>query len=152
MWQQFCKYDFQTHHTDWYQEHFQGICPHENATGLHWWWVNIDSGNGLVPSGRNHCLEPCWSSSVSPYDVTRGRPMSSRCHDIHIYFQLQWRCLATYHHSAGAHILLTWVNSATMLPCIVWIFPFPANKRAWLPWRHRLKAVHCRRKTHGYIS
>ena len=27
-------------------------CPNVNVTGLHWWSVNIDSGNGLVPSGN----------------------------------------------------------------------------------------------------
>ena len=26
-------------------------CSHVNATRLHWWEVNIGSGNGLVPSG-----------------------------------------------------------------------------------------------------
>ena len=28
------------------------------ATGLHWWSVNIDSGNGLVPSGNKPLPEP----------------------------------------------------------------------------------------------
>ena len=29
-----------------------------NATGLHWWSVNIGSGNGLVPSGNKPLPEP----------------------------------------------------------------------------------------------
>ena len=33
-------------------EHFLWNCPQGNATELFWWWVNIRSGNGLVPSGN----------------------------------------------------------------------------------------------------
>ena len=29
-----------------------------NVTGLHWWSVNIGSGNGLVPSGSKPLPEP----------------------------------------------------------------------------------------------
>ena len=38
-----------------------------NATGPHWWQVNIGSGNGLVPSGDKPMLT---YRSMSPYDVT----------------------------------------------------------------------------------
>ena len=33
-------------------------CPYMNVTGLHWWSVNIGSGNGLVPSGSKPLPEP----------------------------------------------------------------------------------------------
>ena len=33
-------------------------CPNMNVTGLHWWSVNIGSGNGLVPSGNKPLPEP----------------------------------------------------------------------------------------------
>ena len=32
--------------------------PLINVTGLYWWWVNIGSGNGLVPSGNKPLPEP----------------------------------------------------------------------------------------------
>ena len=32
--------------------------PNMNVTGLHWWSVNIGSGNGLVPSGNRSLSEP----------------------------------------------------------------------------------------------
>ena len=35
-----------------------GWGPNMNVTGLHWWSVNIDSGNGLVPSGNRPLPEP----------------------------------------------------------------------------------------------
>ena len=41
-----------------YIEHFVWNCPQVNATGLHWWYVNIGSGNGLVPSGNKPLPEP----------------------------------------------------------------------------------------------
>ena len=37
------------------------ICPNMNVTGLHWWSVNIGSGNGLVPSGNKPLPEPTLS-------------------------------------------------------------------------------------------
>ena len=33
-------------------------CPNMNVTGLHWWSVNIGSGNGLVPSGNKPLPDP----------------------------------------------------------------------------------------------
>ena len=45
--------------------------PNMNMTGLHLWSINIDSGNGLVPSGNNHYLSQCWPRYVLPYGVTR---------------------------------------------------------------------------------
>ena len=33
-------------------------CPQLNTTRSHWWLVNIDSGNGLVPDGTKPSLEP----------------------------------------------------------------------------------------------
>ena len=37
----------------------------------HWWLVNIDSGNGLVPSGTKPLMNQCWPSSMMLYHVTR---------------------------------------------------------------------------------
>ena len=43
-----------------------------NATRPYWWWVNIGSGNGLVPSDNKPLPEPMLTQgSLSPYGVTR---------------------------------------------------------------------------------
>ena len=34
-----------------------------------WWWFNIVSGNGLMPSGNNDYLGPCWPISVPLFEV-----------------------------------------------------------------------------------
>ena len=59
-------HSFQTDFSYWWLRHLLWKCPNMNVTGLHWWSVNIGSGNGLVPSGNQ-----CWLRSLSPYGVTR---------------------------------------------------------------------------------
>ena len=49
---------FQTDFSDWWLRHLLRNCPDMNVTGLHWWSVNIGSGNGLVPSGNKPLPEP----------------------------------------------------------------------------------------------
>ena len=44
--------------SDWWLRHFLWSCPNMNVTGLHWWSVNIGSGNGLVLSGNKPLPEP----------------------------------------------------------------------------------------------
>ena len=34
-----------------------------NVSGLHWWTINIGSGNGLVPSGNKPLPEPMLTQS-----------------------------------------------------------------------------------------
>ena len=41
------------------------------VTGLHWWSVNISSGNGWNRQATSHYLSQCWPRSLSPYGVTR---------------------------------------------------------------------------------
>ena len=50
--------NFQTDFIDWWWRHLLRNCPNMNVTGLHWWSVNIGSGNGLVPSGNKPLPEP----------------------------------------------------------------------------------------------
>ena len=38
--------------SDWWLKHLLWNWPIMNVTGLHWWSVNIGSGNGLVPAGN----------------------------------------------------------------------------------------------------
>ena len=38
--------------SDWWLRNLLWNCPDMNAIGLHWWSVNIGSGNGLVPSSH----------------------------------------------------------------------------------------------------
>ena len=54
-----------TQFSNWFQwlwlRHLLWNYPHMNVTGLHWWSVNIGSGNGLVPSGNKPLPEPMLS-------------------------------------------------------------------------------------------
>ena len=50
-------YKYQTHIKDRYLA-VPAKCPHVNATRPHWWFVNIGSGNGLVPWRTKTLLEP----------------------------------------------------------------------------------------------
>ena len=52
-----------------YLEHLLSKCPHVNATKPDWLLVNFDCGNGLVPSGKSHCLSKCWPRSMPPYGI-----------------------------------------------------------------------------------
>ena len=45
---------FQTYIKNRYFEHFLWKCPLLNATRLHWWLVNLDSCNGLVPPDTSY--------------------------------------------------------------------------------------------------
>ena len=45
-------------HMDWVHEHFSWNLFQVNATKHLWWYVNIGSGNGLVPSGNKPLPEP----------------------------------------------------------------------------------------------
>ena len=48
--------NFQTGFSDWWLRHLLWNCPNMSVTELHWWSVNIGSGNGLVPSGNKPLL------------------------------------------------------------------------------------------------
>ena len=54
---------FQTDFSDWWWRYLFWNCPNMNVTGLHWWSVNIGSGNGLVPSGTKPGLH-WWSVNI----------------------------------------------------------------------------------------
>ena len=41
-------------YSNWWLRHLLWNYPNMNVTGLHWWSVNIGSGNGLVPPGWTH--------------------------------------------------------------------------------------------------
>ena len=49
--------NIQTDFSDWLLRHHLWNCSNMNVTRLHW-WVNIGSGNGLVPSGNKPLPEP----------------------------------------------------------------------------------------------
>ena len=42
-----------------------------------WWFVNIGSGNGLVPSATSHYLSQCWLRFILPYCVTGPQRVKS---------------------------------------------------------------------------
>ena len=47
--------------SEWYLEKNLWNCPEFDANGLHWWSVNIGSGNGLMPSGNEALPEPIFT-------------------------------------------------------------------------------------------
>ena len=47
-----CIINFQSNFSNRWPRYFLWNCPQIIFTGPHWWWVKIDSGNGLVPSGN----------------------------------------------------------------------------------------------------
>ena len=60
--------NFQIDFSDWWLRHLLWNCPNMNVIGLHWWSVNIGSGNGLVPSGNKPLPEPMLTQiSVSTW-------------------------------------------------------------------------------------
>ena len=58
IWMKFWICNFQMDFSDWWLRHLLWNCPNMIVTGLHWWSVNIGSGNGLVPSGNKPLPEP----------------------------------------------------------------------------------------------
>ena len=44
--------------SEWWLRYLWWNCPQMNVTRPYWWWVNIGSGNGLVPSGNKPLPEP----------------------------------------------------------------------------------------------
>ena len=48
-------------------------CSHMNATIPHWRLFNIDSGNGLVPSGNKPLPASMMTRFQSPHSITRGQ-------------------------------------------------------------------------------
>ena len=64
--------NFQNILNDWWQRYPQWSCHQMNATGLHWWKVNISSDNGLVPSDNKPLPKPMWTK-IFIYSLTRPR-------------------------------------------------------------------------------
>ena len=50
--------NFHANFSDQWLRYLMWNCPQMNFTGLHWWSVNIGSGNGLVLSGSKPLPEP----------------------------------------------------------------------------------------------
>ena len=50
-------------------QYFMWNCPQMHVTGVYSWFINIGSGNGLVPSGNKPLTEPMLS--MSPNGVNR---------------------------------------------------------------------------------
>ena len=66
-------------------------CLQANTTRPHCWSVNIDSGNGFMPSSTNHYLDLYQPKSLSPYITTRPKEVNPFCVEFilrNIYFQV----------------------------------------------------------------
>ena len=62
---------FQTYCGDYFLKYLQCYYLQVNMVNdsrHYWWWVNIDSGNGLAPS---YYLKQFWLSSMMPYGIIR---------------------------------------------------------------------------------
>ena len=68
----FCTNNFRAYFSDWWQRYRFWNCPQMNITGPFWWWVNIGSGIGLVPSGN----QPLPESMLTKIFVTMQRQNS----------------------------------------------------------------------------
>ena len=69
------------------------------------WWVNIGSGNGLVPSGNKPLLDQCWPRSKLPYGVTMSWHASVYAYQVPFALVHLW-----YSHSVwfpGVHVSTT---------------------------------------------
>ena len=49
---------FSNYFSDWWLRYLLWNCSQMNITEPHWWWINIGSDNGLVPSGNKPIHEP----------------------------------------------------------------------------------------------
>ena len=91
-----------------------------NVSGPLWWEVNIGSGNGLVPSGKeplpephttSHYLSQCWPRSMSPNGVTRPPLVNSLSP---WWCGYDFKCVNFQHNlidtlSSQANITLEWI-------------------------------------------
>ena len=59
------------HVTDKCHEYFLWNCSQVNATEHFWWWFNIGSGDGLVPSGKKPLPEPMLIQIYVAVSVTK---------------------------------------------------------------------------------
>ena len=58
IWMKFQTCNFQIDFSNWRLRHLLWNCPNMIVIGLHWWSVNIGSGNSLVSSGNKPLPEP----------------------------------------------------------------------------------------------
>ena len=75
-----------------------------------WWWINIGSGNGMVPSGNKPSPEPMLTQPPSPYGVTRPQCVKSTlCEQTHVIY-------------GCCYIKLTAVINRTRFPNIIGLY------------------------------
>ena len=70
IWIKFFICNLQTDFSEWQLRHLLWNCPDMNVTELHWWSLNIGSGNGLVPPGNKPLPEPMLTQ-ISDHDVAQ---------------------------------------------------------------------------------
>ena len=69
IWMKFWICNFQTSH--WCLRHLLWNCSNMNVTALHWWSVNIGSGNGLLPWPEPMLKKKRKKKCLLPYGFTR---------------------------------------------------------------------------------
>ena len=70
IWMKFYICNFQMDFNDWWLRYPLWNYANINVTGLHWWLVNIGSGNGLALSGSKPLPDPMLAQ-ISPYGISR---------------------------------------------------------------------------------
>ena len=95
---------------DGWLRHLLWNCPNMNVTGLHWWSVNIGSGDGLVPSGNKPLPEPMLTQ------------ISVRHH-----WCAQWLCTEQHLGKNIIHIMTKIINVLTHKVCQTHIISMTIN-------------------------
>ena len=62
---------FQANVSHYWLRYLKWTCPQMNVTGLYWWYINIGSGNSLVPSGNKPLPEPMLTQIRVANVITR---------------------------------------------------------------------------------
>ena len=105
-------------------EHLLANCPDNDVTGLHWWSVNIGSGNGLVTSGNKPLLEPMLTQI--------------RCHMTSLGHNELNNCLTEYAYIMVCTMLVSSTNLGSLIP-------FSSRIEGWAvshkPYVHKMMSV-----------
>ena len=106
MWMENWMYNFRKQFKDWYLQYYQWNHTLYEFTGPYWWYINIASGDGLVPSG-NKPLPEALLTKIS--NMTELKWVKRSCkqqptvegkrHVIIVSCLPRWKLLALSYHT-----------------------------------------------------
>ena len=90
-WMKFSINNFQANFSDWWLEYLFWNCIQMN--GPYWWWVNVGSGNGLVPTGNKPLPNPdlCHHMVSLGHNELRAFEYKTSQHLIKKSFSIVWK-------------------------------------------------------------